>query len=107
MISIEDFAKIELRVGTVDTAEPIPGATRVMKLEIDLGDRKVVTTAGIAQHYKPEEMVGRRVVVVANLQPVTIRGIESQAMILAASMEGRKTVLVTVAEDIPNGAKVK
>ena len=107
MISIEDFAKVELRVGTVASAEPIPGATRVMKLEIDLGDRKVVTTAGIAQHYKPEEMVGRRVVVVANLQPVTIRGIESQAMILAASMEGHKTVLVTVAEDIPNGAKVK
>lgn len=107
MISIEDFAKVELRVGTVASAEPIPGAIRVMKLEIDLGDRKVVTTAGIAQHYKPEEMLGRRVVVVANLQPVTIRGIESQAMILAASMEGHKTVLVTVAEDIPNGAQVK
>ncbi len=107
MISIEDFAKIELRVGTVVTAEPIPGATRIMKLEIDIGDRKVTTTAGIAQHYKPEEMLGRKVVVVANLQPATIRGIESQAMILAASMEGHKTVLVTVAEEIPNGARVK
>ncbi len=107
MIDIEDFAKIELRVGTVLTAEPIPGATRVMKLEIDIGERKVTTTAGIAQHYKPEEMVGRKVVVVANLQPRVVRGIESQAMILAASMEGHKTVLVTVAEEIPNGAKVK
>ncbi len=107
MISVEDFAKIDLRVGTVVTAEPIPGATRIMKLEIDIGDRKVTTTAGIAQHYKPEEMVGRRVVVVANLQPAIIRGIESQAMILAASMEGHKTVLVTVAEEIPDGAKVK
>ena len=107
MISIEDFAKIDLRVGTVVTAEPIPGATKIMKLEIDIGDRKVTTTAGIAQHYKPEEMLGRRVVVVANLQPAVIRGIESQAMILAASMEGYKTVPVTVAEEIPNGAKVK
>lgn len=107
MITIDDFAKIDLRVGTVVAAEPIPGASRVMKLEIDIGDRKVVTTAGIAQHYRPEEMLGRRVVVVANLQPRVVRGIESQAMILAASMEGHKTVLVTVAEEIPNGAKVK
>ncbi len=107
MISIEDFAKIDLRVGTVVSAEPIPGATKIIKLEIDIGDRKVTTTAGIAQHYKPEEMLGRKVVVVANLQPAIIRGIESQAMILAASMEGHKTVLVTVAEEIPNGAKVK
>jgi methionyl-tRNA synthetase len=107
MITIDDFAKIELRVGTVVSAEPIPGATKIMKLEIDIGDRKVVTTAGIAQHYSPEEMMGRRVVVVANLEPRIVRGIESQAMILAASAERHKTVLVTVAEDIPNGARVK
>ena len=107
MISIEDFAKIELRVATVVSAEPVPGATKIVKLELDLGDRKITTAAGIAQHYSPEDLVGRRVVVVANLQPVTIRGIESQGMILAASLEGHKTVLVTVAEDIPNGAKVK
>jgi methionyl-tRNA synthetase len=107
MITIDDFAKIELRVGTVVSAEPIKGATKIMKLEIDIGDRKVVTTAGIAQHYTPEEMMGRRVVVVANLEPRIVRGIESQAMILAASSEGHKTILVTVAEDIPNGARVK
>lgn len=107
MISIEDFAKIDLRAGTVVSAEPIPGATKIIKLEIDIGDRRVITTAGIAQYYKPEEMLGRKVVVVANLQPAMIRGIESQAMILAASMEGHKTVLVTVAEEIPNGARVK
>ncbi len=107
MISIEDFAKIELRVGTVVSAEPIPKANKLIKLEIDIGERKVVTTAGIRQWYTPEEMVGRRVVVVANLQPRMVMGIESQAMILAASAEGHKTVLVTVAEDIPNGAKVK
>ncbi len=107
MISIEDFAKIDLRAGTVVSAEPIPGATKIIKLEIDIGDRRVITTAGIAQYYKPEEMLGRKVVVVANLQPAMIRGIESQAMILAASMEGHKTALVTVAEEIPNGARVK
>ena len=107
MISIEDFAKVDLRVGTVIAAEPIPGATKIMRLEIDIGDRKVVTTAGIAQHYKPEEMVGRKVVVVANLQPAVIRGIESQAMILAASAEGHRLALVTVTEDVPNGTRVK
>jgi methionyl-tRNA synthetase len=107
VISIEDFARIELRVGTVVSAEPIPKAHKLIKLEIDLGERKVVTTAGIAQWYTPEEMLGRRVLVVANLLPRMVMGIESQAMILAASSEGHKTVLVTVAEDIPNGAKVK
>lgn len=107
MISIEDFAKTELRVGTVVSAESVPGATRILKLSIDIGDRQITTASGIAQHYQPEELVGRRVVVVANLQPATIRGIESQGMILAASQEGHKTVLVAPAEDIPNGARVK
>ncbi|HEX9017184.1 MAG TPA: methionine--tRNA ligase subunit beta [Chloroflexota bacterium] len=107
MISIEDFARIELRVGTVLTAEPVPGATKILKLTIDIGDRQITTASGIAQHYTPEELVGRRVVVVANLQPATIRGIESQGMILAASHEGHKIVLVAPAEDIPNGAKVR
>jgi methionyl-tRNA synthetase len=107
MISIEEFARIELRVGTVVSAEPITGARKLLKLELDIGDRKITTAAGIAEHYGPEELIGRRVVVVANLQPATIRGVESQGMLLAASQEGHKTVLVTVAEDIPNGARVK
>ena len=107
MISIEDFARIDLRIGTIVTAEPVPGATKIIKLEIDAGERKITTAAGIAQQYRPEELVGRKVVVVANLEPARIRGIESQGMILAASMEGHKTVLLTVAEDIPNGAKVR
>jgi len=107
VISIEDFAKVDLRVGTVVSAEPIPGASKLLKLEIDIGESKLVTTSGIAQHYKPEEMVGRRVVVVANLQPAVIRGIESQTMILAASAEGQRLALVTVTEDIPNGSKIR
>ncbi len=107
MISIDDFAKIELRVGTILTAERVPGATKILKLNIDIGERQITTASGIAQHYQPEELVGRRVVVVANLEPATIRGIESQGMILAASQEGHKIVLVAPAEDIPNGAKVR
>jgi len=107
MISIEDFAKVDLRVGTVVAADPIPGASKLLKLEIDVGDRRLITTSGIAQHYKPEEIVGRKVVVVANLQPAVIRGIESQTMILAASAEGHRLGLVTVPEDIPNGTKIK
>ncbi len=107
MISIEDFAKIELRVGTIVAAEHVPGATKILKLTIDIGDRQITTASGIAQHYEPEGLAGRRVVVVANLQPAVIRGIESQGMILAASQEGGKVVLVGPAEDIPNGAKVR
>lgn len=107
MISIEDFAKIDLRVGTIVAAERVAGATKILKLTIDIGERSVTTASGIAQYYQPEELVGRRVVVVANLQPATIRGIESQAMILAASQEGSGVVLVTPAKEIPNGAKVK
>ncbi len=106
MISIDDFAKIELRVGTILTAEKVPGATKILKLTIDIGERQITTASGIAQHYQPENLVGRRVVVVANLEPATIRGIQSQGMILAAS-EGDKIVLVAPAEDIPNGAKVR
>src|SRR5512146_1109483 len=106
MISIEDFARIELRVGTIISAEAVPGATKILRLTIDIGERQITTASGIALHYKPETLVGRRVVVVANLQPATIRGIESQGMILAAS-DGDKIVLVAPAEDIPNGAKVR
>ncbi len=107
MISIEDFAKIDLRVGTIVEAERVPGAKKILKLTIDIGDRQVTTASGIAEHYQPDELVGRRIVVVANLQPAVIRGIESQAMILAASQEGHKIILVAPADDIPNGAKVK
>lgn len=106
MISIEDFAKVDLRVGTVVKAEPIQGASKLLKMEIDIGDRKLTTTSGIAKHYEPEDMLGRKVVVVANLQPAVIRGIESQTMILAASAEGR-LALVTISEDVPNGTRIK
>lgn len=107
MISIEDFGKIDLRVGTVVSAEPVPGANKILKLAIDIGGRIITTASGIARHYTPDELVGRRVVVVANLQPAVIRGVESQGMILAALAEVDTLALVTVAEDIPNGAMVR
>jgi len=107
-ISIEDFAKIELRVGIVKSAEKVQGADKLLKVMVDIGDEVRQVLAGIAQHYVPEELVGRKVVVVANLAPRKMRGQESNGMIVAASVgpEGRP-VLCTFTEDVPAGAKLK
>ncbi|HEX8141730.1 MAG TPA: methionine--tRNA ligase [Pyrinomonadaceae bacterium] len=109
LIEIGDFAKVELRVGEVLTAERVPKSDKLLRLTIDLGEaapRQVL--AGIAEYYEPEKMVGRKVVVVANLKPRKLRGYESQGMILAASIgeEGRP-VIATFTEDVPNGARLK
>jgi methionyl-tRNA synthetase len=108
-IEIDDFAKIELRVGEVLTAERVPKSDKLLRFTLDLGEespRQVL--AGIAQYYEPEKMVGRKLVVVANLKPRKLRGFESQGMILAASIgdEGRP-VIATFTEDVPNGARLK
>ena len=108
-IGIEDFLKVELRVGQILTAEPVPKADKLLRFTIDLGEaepRQVL--AGIAQYYEAEKLIGRKVIVVANLAPRKLRGFESQGMILAASIgdEG-KPVLAGFLEDIPNGAKLK
>jgi methionyl-tRNA synthetase len=107
-IAIEDFAKVELRVGIVKSAERIQGADKLLKLLVDIGDEVRQVLAGIALSYAPEELVGRKVVIVANLAPRKMRGLESNGMLLAASVgpEG-KPVLCTFAEDVPAGAKVK
>jgi methionyl-tRNA synthetase len=107
-ITIEDFAKVELRVGVVKSAERIQGADKLLKLLVDIGDEVRQVLAGIAPSYAPEELVGRKVVVVVNLAPRKMRGLESNGMLLAASAgaEG-KPVLCTFAEEIPPGAKVK
>ena len=107
-ITIEDFAKVEMRVGQVISAEPIPKATKLLKIQVDMGDEVRQVCAGIAEHYKPEDLVGMKVVVVTNLQPRKLRGIESNGMIVAASVgdEG-KPVLVTFKEDVPKGARLK
>jgi methionyl-tRNA synthetase len=107
-ITIDDFAKVELRVGVVKSAERIQGADKLLKLMVDIGDEVRQVLAGIALGYTPEELVGRKVVVVTNLAPRKMRGLESNGMLLAASAGADgKPVLCTFAEDIPVGSKVK
>ncbi|HEV2352494.1 MAG TPA: methionine--tRNA ligase [Terriglobia bacterium] len=107
-ISIEDFAKVEMRVGEVLSAEPIPGATKLLKLQVDIGTEVRQVCAGIAEYYQPEQLVGMKVILVTNLQPRKLRGVESNGMILAASVgEQGKPILATFKEDVPKGAKLK
>ena len=107
-ITIDDFAKVELRVGQIKSAERIQGADKLLKLMVDIGDEVRQILAGIAMGYAPEELVGRKVVVATNLAPRKMRGLESNGMLLAASAGADgKPVLCTFAEEIPVGAKVK
>ncbi|MGH9353301.1 MAG: methionine--tRNA ligase subunit beta, partial [Terriglobia bacterium] len=107
-ITIDDFAKIDLRVGTVLSAESIPGATKLLKLQVDIGTEVRQVCAGIAEYYKPEDIVGMKIVLVANLAPRKLRGVESNGMVVAASVgENGKPVLATFKEDVPNGARLK
>ncbi len=108
-IDITDFAKVELRVAEVLTAERIPKADKLLLITVDIGEEKPrQILAGIAQYYEPEQLIGRKIVVVANLKPRKLRGYESQGMLLAASVgEEGKPVIATFAEDVPNGARLK
>jgi len=107
-IAIDDFAKVELRVGQVVSAERVKGADKLLHMKVDIGEPEPRTiVAGIAEAYAPEQMVGRKVVIVANLQPRKLRGIESNGMIVAASLEGGKPVLAGFLEDVPVGARLK
>jgi methionyl-tRNA synthetase len=106
-ISIDDFSKIELRVGMVKVAERVPKADKLLRLEIDIGTEVRQVLAGIAEAYSPETLVGRKVVIVANLAPRKLRGMESNGMIVAASLEGGKPVLAGFLEDVPVGARLK
>ncbi len=107
-IAIEDFAKIEMRVGEVKSAERVPNADRLLKLMVDIGTEVRQIVAGIAEVYAPESLVGRKVVVVTNLAPRKLRGVESYGMILAASVPpDGKPVLAAFLEDVPVGARLK
>jgi methionyl-tRNA synthetase len=107
-ITIDDFVKIDLRVALVLAAERVEGADKLLKLTIDVAEKEPRTlVAGIAKAYSPEQLVGRKVVIVANLQPRKLRGIESNGMIVAASLEGGPAVLAGFHEDIPIGARLK
>ncbi len=107
-IAIDDFAKVEMRVGLVLAAERVKGADKLLHLKVEIGEaspRSIV--AGIAEAYPPEQLIGRKVVIVANLQPRKLRGLESNGMIVAASIEGGKPVLAGFLEDVPVGARLK
>jgi methionyl-tRNA synthetase len=106
-ITIDDFAKVDLRVGLVKVAERVPKSDKLLRLEIDIGTEVRQVLAGIAEAYTPEALVGRKVVIVANLAPRKMRGLESNGMIVAASLEGGKPVLASFLEDVPLGARLK
>jgi methionyl-tRNA synthetase len=107
-IGIEDFTKVELRVAQILVAERIPKADKLLRLEVDLGYEQRQILAGIAQYYEPEKLIGRKVVIVANLAPRKMRGLESNGMIVAASIgdEGAP-VLAGFLEDVPVGARLR
>ncbi|ETT88315.1 methionine--tRNA ligase [Viridibacillus sp. FSL R5-0477] len=105
-ISFEDFMKVDLRVATVIACDKMPKADKLLKLQLELGYEQRQVVSGIAEYYKPEELIGRKVIVVANLKPVKLRGELSQGMVLAGSKDGVLT-LATVDEKLENGAKVK
>jgi methionyl-tRNA synthetase len=106
-ISIDDVIKVDLRVAQILVAERIPKADKLLRLEVDLGYEKRQILAGIAQYYEPEKLIGRKIVIVANLAPRKMRGLESNGMLLAASLEGGSPVLAGFIEDVPLGARLK
>jgi len=105
-ITIEDFEKLDLRVGKVLEAQKVENADKLLKLKIEVGNEVRQVVSGIAKYYSPEELKGKYVVLVANLKPVKLRGIESQGMILAAS-DDKDLVLVTIDKEINSGTKVQ
>ncbi|HJV55690.1 MAG TPA: methionine--tRNA ligase [Methylomirabilota bacterium] len=105
-IAIGDFQKVELRVAEVLAAERVPKSKKLLKLSIRVGEETRTLVAGVAEHYEPAALVGRKVVIVANLEPATLMGVESNGMVLAASHEGTVSLL-TLDKDVPSGSKVK
>ncbi|MDH7576151.1 MAG: methionine--tRNA ligase subunit beta, partial [Candidatus Saccharicenans sp.] len=105
-ITYEEFKKMDLRVARVLAAERVPGTSKLLKLQIDLGTEKRQIVAGVAETYSPEELVGKEFIVIANLQPAVIRGVESQGMLLAAEVEG-KAIIPFFDRELPPGTKVK
>ena len=105
-ISFDHFKKIDLRVAEIKSCEDVPGADRLYKLTIDVGEERQIV-AGIKGHYTREELVGKKIAVVTNLEPRTIRGLTSHGMLLAASdSEKKSVVLLTIDKEIPNGSSI-
>ena len=105
LITVDDFAKVQMKVAEVIAAEKVPDSDKLLKLQLNVGAETRQVVSGIAKQYSPEDMVGKKVILITNLQPAVLRGVESQGMILAAT-KGKKLVLVTVDGDIPAGAQI-
>jgi methionine--tRNA ligase beta chain len=104
MATLEDFQRIDMRVGRVLSAEKVPGSDKLLKLTVDIGEKQITLAAGIAQHYAAESLVGRNIVVAA-LEPRTIRGIESQGMLLVA--DAAQMALLTADKEVPAGTRIR
>ncbi|MGB9587716.1 MAG: methionine--tRNA ligase subunit beta, partial [Armatimonadota bacterium] len=105
-ISFDEFKRLNLRVGKVISADRVPGADKLLQLTVDIGEEQRQVVAGIAQWYAPEELVGRQVVMIANLAPARIRGVESRGMLLAADVNGT-AVLLQPDKEVPAGSTVR
>jgi methionyl-tRNA synthetase len=105
MVSIKEFQALDLRVGEILSVENVEGADKLFVLQIDVGGRQVQTVAGLKHHYSEKELKGKKVVLVANLDPAKIKGIDSQAMLLAA-LDGGTISLLTLDKDVGVGSKV-
>lgn len=105
MITIDDFKKIELKAVKVISAERVEGSEKLLKLEVDLGDEKRQIVSGIAKSYNPEDLVGKEIIIVANLEPRSLMGLESQGMVLAAGSEAGPVLLIPEKEVAP-GTKI-
>lgn len=106
MIKFDDFNKLDIRIGTIENAEKVEGADKLLKLTVDLGEEKRTLVAGIAEDYKPEEIIGKQIPILTNLEPKTIKGIESKGMILAIDINGKATLLHPD-KKVPNGSKIR
>lgn len=107
MISFEEFKKVELKIGKILEAEKVEGSDKLVKLQVDLGEEKRQIVAGIAQAYEPDKLIGREIVVVANLEPRNLKGIESQGMLLAADGKEAGPVLLSPEKEVPPGSEVR
>ena len=105
-ITMSDFQKLKLKVGRITAADNIPGMSKILKVQVDIGDRVAQAIAGGAQHYAPSDFLGKQVVVITNMEGKTIAGTKSEVMMLAADLNG-KPVWLTVEEDVPPGTNIR
>jgi len=106
IIDINEFAKLDLRIGKIENAERVEGSKKLIKLEVDVGDETRQLVAGIAEEYNPESLIGKLVPILANLKPVKLMGVESQGMILAVEVNG-KPILLHPDREVPAGSRIR